>query len=561
MRIGIIVIGCLLMLDTAFSQDRDHARSMVITTRGIVAASQTLAAQAGSEVLARRGSAVDAAIATNAALAVVEPMMNGVGGDLFAIIREAKTGKVIGLNASGPAPAGLTIDLLRKQGHTSMPNLGIHSVTVPGCVRGWAELHARYGKLPWKDLFTPAIYYAENGFPVTEIIAAQWASAKAKVAGDADGAAAFLPGGEVPAVATVFRNPQFAKALRAIAEKGADAFYKGEIADAMIAKSSKMGGTLTKADLAGFEAEWVTPISTTYRGWKVYEIPPNSQGIAALEMLNILERFDLGTLKHDSAELLHLEIEAQKLAYADLDRYVSDPRRATVPAAGLNSKSYAGERAKLIDASKTRCDVAPGTPALPNDGDTVYLTATDSEGNQVSLIQSVFLSFGSGIGVPGYGFHFHNRGGLFKLDPKHPNALAPGKRPFHTIIPALMEKDSTHISFGIMGGLNQAQAHAQFVSRIVDHGMNVQQALEAARFTRKEIGGCEVHLENRIPAAEIEKLTKQGHQVKLVGAYSNDMGGGQAIEWNSKTGVKSGASSPRKDGAAMPEPDPYFGRR
>lgn len=556
-----LLIVTTAMLDAAFSQDRDHARSMVMTTRGVVAASQTLAAQAGSEVLARGGSAADAAIATNATLAIVEPMMNGIGGDLFAIVREAKTGRVVGLNASGPAPRGLSIDALKAMGQTSMPELGIHSVTVPGCVRGWAELHARYGKLPWKDLFVPAIFYAENGFPVTEIIAAQWTTSESKVAKDQDGAQVYLPGGRAPVAGTIFRNPEYAKALRAIASQGADAFYKGEIANAILEKSAKLGGKMTAEDLSSFEAEWVTPMSTEYRGWRVWELPPNSQGLAALSMLNLMERFELSKLGTKSADLLHLEIEAQKLAYADLERYVADPRRSKVPAMELISKKYAEKRVPLIDRTRANCKAPSGEVSLPSDGDTVYLAAADSDGNLVSLIQSIYLSFGSGIAVPGYGFHLHNRGGLFVLDEKHPNALAPGKRPFHTIIPALMEKGSQHVAFGIMGGLNQAQAHAQFVSRVVDHGMNLQQALEEARFTRKEFGGCEVHVENRIPAEELEKLRKLGHDVKVVGAYSNTMGGGQAVMWDETSGVKFGASSPRKDGAAMPEPESYFRRR
>jgi gamma-glutamyltranspeptidase / glutathione hydrolase len=558
MRVWIPVCLLCLMLDPAFSQDRGHARSVVHTNRGIVAASQTLAAQAGSEILRRGGSAADAAIAANAALGVVEPMMNGIGGDLFVLLREAKSGRVVALNASGPAPAGLTVERLRAAGHTKMPDTGIDSVTVPGCVAGWAALHRRYGRLPWADLFQPAIYYAEKGFPVTEIIARQWATSVKKLEGDADGAAAYLPGGAAPAEGDVFRNPDLAKALRLIAAEGPAAFYQGAIANAFIAKSAQLGGTLTMQDLAAFEPEWVEPISTTYRGWRVWEIPPNSQGIAALAMLNIMERFELGKLSPVAAPLLHLEIEAQKLAYADLARYVADPRTNPAPVAQMLDKDYAARRAALIRPTRAACDVAPGEFPLPSDGDTIYLSAADEEGNLVSLIQSIFLSFGSGIGVPGYGFHMHNRAGLFTLEEGHPNAPAPGKRPFHTIIPALMEKDERHIAFGIMGGLNQAQAHAQFVSRIVDHGMNLQEALEAPRFTRRVVGGCEVAIEDRVAPAEIRTLERWKHVVQRTGAYSNDMGGGQAVEWNSRSGVKSGASSPRKDGAAIPQPDSYL---
>lgn len=558
MRACLFAVCALLMLDPAFSQDRDHARSLVMTRRGVVAASQTLAAQAGSEILRRGGSAVDAAIAANAALGVVEPMMNGIGGDLFVIVREAQTGRVAGLNASGPAPAGLTLDRLRAAGHKQMPQAGIDTVTVPGCVAGWAALHQRYGKLPWADLFAPAIHYAEQGFPVTEIIAAQWASSAKKLAGDEDGARVYLPGGQTPEAGEVFRNPELARALREIAREGAAAFYQGAIARAILAKSRALGGTMTGEDLASFAPEWVEPISTDYRGWKVYELPPNSQGIAALAMLNIMERFELAKLSPVAAPLLHLEIEAQKLAYADLARYVADPRVAPAPVRAMLDKEYAARRAKLIRPGRATCDVAPGEFPLPGEGDTIYLAAADEEGNLVSLIQSIYLSFGSGIGVPGYGFHLHNRGGLFTLEAGHPNALAPGKRPFHTIIPALMERGERHIAFGIMGGLNQAQAHAQFVSRIVDHGMNPQQALEAPRFTRRAFGGCDVVVENRVPAAEVRTLERWKHAVKPVGAYSNEMGGGQAVEWNSRTKVKAGASSPRKDGAAVPQPDAYL---
>jgi gamma-glutamyltranspeptidase/glutathione hydrolase len=490
-------------------------------------------------------------------MAVVEPMSNGIGGDLFAIVRDAKTGQIQGLNASGPAPAGLTIKLLKDAGNTDMPQFSIHSVTVPGCVRGWAELHAKYGKLPWADLFAPAIHYAEQGFPVTEIIAGHWSGAFKKLSAEPD-AAPLLPNGKPPVAGQVFRNPELAAALRLIAKDGPAAFYTGPIAKALLAKSQKLGGTLTAEDLAAFQAEWVKTISTTYRGWTVHEIPPNSQGLAALSMLNIMELFDLPNLDSLSARALHIQIEAQKLAYADLARYVADPRVASVPVAGLLSKDYAKRRAALVDLKKANCAPVEGEP-LPSEGDTIYLSAVDADGNLVSLIQSIYQGFGSGIAVPGYGFHLHNRGGLFTLDEKHPNALAPKKRPFHTIIPAYMEKGERHIAFGIMGGLNQAQAHAQFVSRVADHQMNLQQALEAPRFTRQKFtSGCEVLLENRFPAPTITDLVERGHILRPVGPFSSDMGGGQATEFNTTSQVKSGASSPRKDGAAIPEPADYW---
>ena len=422
---------------------------MTMTQGGIVATSQTLASQAGAQILARGGSAIDAAIAANAVLHVVEPMSNGLGGDLFVIYREAKTGKLTGINASGWSPKGLTIDYLKRKGLEKMPELGIDSVTVPGCVDGWAKLHARFGRLKWAELFAPAIYYAENGFPVTEIIAGYWSLAEKKLASNAHAKEVFLPGGKPPVAGQVFRNPALARTLRMVAAGGADAFYRGEIAKAILATSERLGGTLRAEDLSEFQAEWVTPISTDYRGWKVYELPPNGQGIATLEMLNLFERFTFA--KPDHADTLHLKIEAQKLAYADLMRYIGDPKFSKVPVAGLLSKAYAAERAKHIDLARASCDVPPGTPP-EGAGDTIYLSTVDREGNVASLIQSVYLSFGSGVAVDGMGFHLHNRGGLFVLDPEHPNALAPRKRPFHTIIPGYMEKDSLHVGFGIMGG-------------------------------------------------------------------------------------------------------------
>jgi len=547
------------MLEPEFAQQRWHARSEVYSTKGIVATSQTLASTAGAQVLARGGSAADAAIAANIVMTVVEPMSNGIGGDLFAIVRDAKTGQIQGLNASGPAPAGLTIKLLKDAGHKEMPQFSIHSATVPGCVRGWADLHAKYGRLPWADLFAPAIYYAENGFPVTELIAQHWSGAFKKLAADPD-AAPLLPGGKPPAFGQVFRNPELAAALKLIAKDGPNAFYKGPIAEAILAKSRKLGGTFAASDLATFQSEWVSTLSTTYRGWTVHEIPPNSQGLAALSMLNIMELFDLPKLDYQSPQALHIQIEAQKLAYADLARYVADPRVSKVPVAGLLSKDYAKRRAALIDQTQANCSPGEGEP-LQSEGDTIYLSVVDSDGNLVSLIQSLYQGFGTGIAVPGYGFHLHNRGGLFTLDEAHPNALAPKKRPFHTIIPALMEKGDRHISFGIMGGLNQAQAHAQFVSRIADHGLNLQQALEAPRFTREKFtSGCSILLENRFPATTVSDLAGRGHQIRSVGPYSLSMGGGQATEFNSTTKVKSGGSSPRKDGAAVPEPAAYWAK-
>jgi len=530
---------------------------MVISDRGIVATSQTLASQAGAQVLARGGSAIDAAIAANATLGVVEPMMNGIGGDLFAMYWDAKTGKLTGLNASGWAPKGLTIEFLKSLGEKTMPQRGIQSVTVPGAVDGWAKLHERFGKLPWAELFQPAIYYAENGFPVTEIIQDGWQLNTSKLKGDENARRIFLHDGKAPQVGEVFRNPQMAAAYRLLAGQGPAALYRGPLAQAILKTSGRLGGKMTAADLSEYSAEWVQPISTEYRGWRVYEMPPNSQGIAALEMLNLFAQFPFNEYFSRSTDELHIQIEAQKLAYADLERYVADPRFAKVPVDGMLSLGYARQRAKLIDQKKANCNVTPGKP-LPGAGETIYLSVVDRDGNIVSLIQSLFSDFGSAVVVDDYGFALHNRGGLFTLDAGHPNALAPRKRPFHTIIPGFMEKGNLHIGFGIMGGLNQAQAHAQFVSNVVDQEMNIQRALETPRFRKITQTGCEVSIENRVPQDALEGLTARGHVLKIIGDYSTGVGGGQAVMYDSTAKVKYGASDPRKDGAAVPEPPPYF---
>ncbi len=537
-------------------QDRTQNRSMVISRRGVVAAESPLAAQAGANVLAHGGNAVDAAIATNAVMGVVEPMMNGIGGDLFAIVYEAKTGKLYGLNASGWAPAGLSIEFLKSKGITGMPQNGIQSVTVPGAVDGWSKLLARFGIKKLSDLLAPAIYYAREGFPVPEWDAAYWADEVDFLNKDKNAAATYLPGGRAPRVGEIFRNSDLAHSLEAIASGGRDAYYRGALAKSIVALSARLGGTMTAADLAEYSSEWVEPISTSYHGWTIYEIPPNGQGIAALEMLNIMEKFPLAQHGHNSVDALQAMIEAKKLAYADLYRYVADPKFSQVPVQGMLSKQYAAQRAKLIDVAKANCDVLPGEPGLPVTGDTTYLTVTDSEGNMVSLIQSNYSGFGSGLVADGTGFALQNRGGLFSVDPNSPNRLAGRKRPLHTIIPGFMTNSDKRIAFGIMGGFNQAQAHAQFVSNVVDFGMNIQEALEAARFTKRTFAGCDVDVEDRIPAGVREDLTKRGHQIILHGAYSATMGGGQAVQRDISTGVNYGASDPRKDGEAVPEPTP-----
>jgi gamma-glutamyltranspeptidase/glutathione hydrolase len=557
-RVAALFCAALWIAMPTHCQERTQARSMVISKHGIAATSQTLASQAAAQVLARGGSAMDAAIVANALLGVVEPMSCGIGGDLFVIYWDARTGKLTGLNASGWAPRALTIEFLKAAGRFSMPQEGIQSVTVPGCVDGWAKLHKRFGKLSWPELFQPAIYYAENGFPVTEIIQDTWKGATSKLQGDDSGRDIFLPEGRPPAVGQIFRNRRLAAAYKLIAAQGASAFYKGDIARAILKTSTRLGGKLSAEDLAEFQSEWVDPVSTDYRGWKIYELPPNSQGVAALEMLNILETFPLFNYAPASVEALHLQIEAQKLAYEDLHRYVADPHFAQVPTGGMLSKSYARERAALIQRGQANCAAAPGKPPSTA-GDTIYLSVVDREGNIASLIESVYLSFGSGVAVDEFGFHLQNRGALFELDPEHPNALAPRKRPLHTIIPAFMEKGNIHIGFGIMGGYNQAQAHAQFVSNLADHNMNIQSALEAPRFTKLTFGGCDVMIENRVPAAVREELSARGHHLEVLSDFSGWMGGGQAVLRDSDAQVNYGASSPRKDGAAVPEAPPYFG--
>src|SRR6476646_5573732 len=532
-------------------QDRSYGRSVVMTDRGIVATSHYLSSQAGAQTLAQGGSAMDAAIAANAVLGVTEPMMNGIGGDLFLIYWDAKAGKLYGLNASGWAPRKLTIEFLAQHGITAMPHDGIHSVTVPGAVDGWSQAHKRFGRLPWKDLFTPAIHYAEHGYAVPEVIQDDWAGDEAKLRKTDEARRVFLPGGKVPELGATFSNPDIAKSLRLIAEKGRDAFYKGEIAQAIVSTSAAMGGTMELQDLADFSAEWVEPISTTYRGWKIYELPPNVQGMAALEMLNIMETFTPDKDGPKGAVELHKKIEAMKLAYADLYRYNADQRFAAVPVTGLLDKGYAKERAAKIDSGKANCNPVPGHPAT---SDTTYLAAVDKDGNIASLIQSNYSAFGSGVVVNGMGFALQNRGALFSLDAAHANALQPRKRPFHTIIPAFMERGDVHIGFGIMGGANQPLAHAQFVSNVVDYGMNIQGALEAPRFTVSTRRGCNILIESRVKSETLQQLSGMGHQLEVRKEYSTAMGRGQAVLHDSQSQINYGASDARADGSAEPEP-------
>lgn len=546
--------------ETRMSRMPVVGRSMVTTKYGIVASSQPLAARAGVQILERGGNAVDAAIAANATIGLMEPTGNGIGGDLFAIYYEAKSKKLFGLNASGWAPTGLTPQFLAAKGISQMPGRGIYSVTVPGVVAGWDALQARFGTKPLSELLAPAIWYAEEGFPVTQVVADGWSRSVDLHKAHPNSAHTYLIDGRAPREGEVFRNPDLAKSLRLIAEHGRDGYYRGPTAAAILAISKEQGGTFTAADLADFKPEWVDPIQTTYRGWTVSEIPPNGQGIAALMMLNLMERFPLGSWGFHSRDALHVMIEAKKLAYADMLRFVGDPHFGAVPVAQMLDKTHAADRAKLIDMRKASCDAAPSQFASITEArgsDTIYLTVVDQDGNIVSLIQSNYSGFGSGLVPPGTGFMLQNRGALFTLEPGQPNTLAPHKRPLHTIIPGFMEKDGVQIGFGIMGGWNQSQAHAQFVANIADFGMNIQQALEAGRFTKNTFSGCDVSIEALVPPAVRDSLTALGHKFTVAAPRTGGFGFGQAVS-STPTGVKFGASEPRHDGLALPQAPPVF---
>jgi gamma-glutamyltranspeptidase/glutathione hydrolase len=537
-------------------------RSMVTTRYGIVAASQPLAARAGTLILERGGNAVDAAIAANAAMGVMEPAMNGIGGDLFVLYWEAKAGKLHGLNASGWAPTGLTPERLASKGLQRIPIEGVDPITVPGAVAGWSALRERFGTKPFRELLAPAIRYANEGFPVGEVTAAAWADpeALALLKSSPGAARTYLIDGRPPREGDVFRNADLARSLGRIAEAGRDGFYRGATADAILAAVRAGGGTMTAGDLAELEPEWVEPVSTRYRGWTVYEIPPNTQGIAALMMLDIMAAFPIREWGFHSPDALHVMIEAKKLAYADMLRYVADPRFASVPTRELLDEARAARQAKRIDMAKAACAVEPDGLAGVSDAagrDTIYLSVVDREGNIVSLIQSIYWAFGSGVVPEGTGFALHNRGALFTLEPGRPNTLAPRKRPLHTIIPGFMEKDGVRIGFGIMGGFNQAQAHAQFVAGIADYGFTIQEALEAGRFTKPTFSGCDVDVEALVPEATRAELARRGHALRTVPPRRENFGWGQAVLAR-PDGVHFGASEPRHDGAAIPQSPPVF---
>ena len=540
---------------------REQTRSLVISQFGIVATSQTLASQAGAMILEQGGNAIDAAIAANATLGIVQPGGSGIGGDLFAIVYQASTGKIYGLNASGWTPAKLTIEYLRAKGIDRLQ--GIHAITVPGAVAGWDALRGRFGKLGFDRILAPAIYYAQNGYPVTELIAGSWAGVAKRLASAPNFASTWLIDGRAPHTGEVFRNPDLAGSLRLIAAKGRDGFYRGRTADAIVQLSKEQGGAMELADLAEFQPEWVDPVSTTYRGWTVFELPPNGHGVAALEMLNIMERFPLAEWGHNTARSLHVMIEAKKLAYADMLKYVGDPRFARMPVARMISKPFAAERAGLIDPSRAQCAIEPAELDAFTSADwrdTIYMSAIDREGNIVSLIQSLSSHFGSGFVPPHTGFPLHNRGAGFSLKPGAPNSLAPRKRPLHTIIPGFMQKGDVRIGFGIMGGWNQAQAHAQFVSNIADFDMNLQAAIDAPRFTKLSFGGCDLSMESRIAPDVREQLGKLGHQIRVVGPFADSMGRGQAVMRDAHN-VNYAGSDPRGDGSAVPQGPPVFTKR
>ncbi|HET7810126.1 MAG TPA: gamma-glutamyltransferase [Steroidobacteraceae bacterium] len=543
------------------SGSRVPTRSEVIATQGMAATSQPLATQVALDILKKGGTAVDAAIAANATLGLMEPTGNGVGGDLFAIVWDAKSGKLHGLNGSGRSPRSLTLKKLREElkklNVTKIPPRGPLPVSVPGTVDGWFELHAKFGKLPMKELLQPAINYARNGFPVSEIIAEGWAL-NARVLKDYPNyAAIYMPGGRAPQKGEIFRNPLLADTLTAIANGGRDAFYKGEIAQRVEKYMRANGGYLTAADFAAHHSEWVEPVSTNYRGYDVWELPPNTQGVAALQMLNILEAYDLKTMGFGSADYLHLFIEAKKLAFEDRARYYADPEFARIPLKALLSKDYAAKRRALIKPDKAALEYPVDTQAI-DQGDTIYMTVADAAGNMVSLIQSNYRGMGSGMTPDGCGFILQDRGELFSLEDGHPNVYAPGKRPFHTIIPAFITKDGKPwLSFGVMGGAMQPQGHVQIVVNLVDFGMNLQEAGDAPRArhdgssepTGEHMAdGGEVVLEQGFSPEVVRSLEARGHKVRV--ENDGDFGGYQAIGRNQQ-GVYFGASESRKDGAAQ----------
>ena len=560
---GIVFLmsGSTVVADSFAAYDRvtglPHAsRSEVIAPYGMAATSQPLATQVALDILKAGGTAVDAAIAANAALGLMEPTGCGIGGDLFAIVWDAENRELTGLNASGRAPAAMTIEYFRENGIDSIPPLGPLPVSVPGAVDGWFELHERYGRLPMSKVLAPAIEYARKGFPVSEVIAYYLSRGEPYYAEYPNFAETYMPEGRVPRKGERFSNPRLADTYATIAAGGREAFYKGEIAKKIDAFMTEQGGLLRYEDLANHRSEWVTPVSTNYRGWDVYELPPSGQGIAALQILNILEAYDIRAMGFGSADYIHVLVEAKKLAYEDRAKYYADMDFADVPVDRLISKEYAAERRKLISMTKVSRSLPAGDANL-EDGDTIYLTVADKEGNMVSLIQSNYRGMGSGM-VPGdLGFMLQDRAELFSLDPDHANALQPGKRPFHTIIPAFVMKDGEPLmSFGVMGGSMQPQGHVQIIVNMLDFGMNLQEAGDAARVrhggSSQPTGevmtdGGTVFLEDGFSEETRQALEKLGH---ILGDSDGSFGGYQAILRDHEEGVYYGASEVRKDGQA-----------
>ncbi|MBR9998611.1 MAG: gamma-glutamyltransferase [Cyclobacteriaceae bacterium] len=555
----ITLILLLLLVFPMHAQDRTTGRtfttrSEVIAKHGMAATSHPLATMAAIDILKSGGNAVDAAIAANACLGLMEPVSCGIGGDLFAIIWDAETRKLHGLNASGRSPYDLTRQYLIENGYKSIPPRGPLPVSVPGCVDGWFEMHKKFGVLRMEDILSPAIKHATEGFPVTEIIAHDW-ELNALVLKDFKGfSEVFMPGGKVPVKGQVFRNPDLANTYQKIARGGRDAFYKGEIAGTMVNYMKEQGGFLSLRDLEDHRSEWVDPVSTDYRGYEVWELPPNGQGIAALQILNILEQYDIASMGFGSLEYMHLFTEAKKLAYEDRAKFYADMDFNKVPVDWLISKEYARQRLKLISMDRAARSYPAGNL---KDGDTIYLTVADEEGNMVSLIQSNFRGMGSGMTPPGLGFILQDRGELFSLGEGHFNEYEPHKRPFHTIIPAFVTRNGEpFISFGVMGGAMQPQGHVQVLVNMIDFGMNLQEAGDAPRIQhlgssqptgeKMEDGGT-LYLESGFDYYPIRELTKKGHNIE----YSLGIFGGyQAIMWDEEQQVYYGASESRKDGFA-----------
>ena len=558
------VISWLLLYAPSFlsAQDRPYGktfatRSEVMAQHGMACTSQPLATQAAIDVLKHGGTAVDAAIAANSVLGVVEPHVNGIGGDIFAIVYEAKTGKLIGLNGSGRSPYSLTLDEFKKRGLKYIPATGPLPVNVPGCVDGWFTLHSRFGKMPMDQILSYAIGYARNGFPVADESAGSLKAIKALYGQYPNIVELYNPGGKIPGRGDIRTNQQLANTLEKIAKGGRDAFYKGDIARTIDAFMKKNGGFLSYRDLADHHSEWVEPVSTNYRGYDVWELPPNGQGICVLQMLNILEGFDFSKIAWGSPEHIHLFVEAKKLAFEDRAKYYADPDFAKIPVKELISKSYAAERRKLIDPNRASASYEAGNPAL-KDGDTIYLTVADGDGNMVSLIQSNYKGYGSGMSPDGLGFTFQDRGQLFTLEEGQNNTYAPHKRPFHTIIPAFVTKDGKpYMSFGVMGGSFQPLGHVQVLMNMIDFGMNEQEAGDAPRIDHqgsseptgeKSQGVGMIYLESGFPYETIRSLMYMGHKIgfEIPGSY----GGYQAIRYDPVRKVYFGASESRKDGEA-----------